>query len=156
MSVAALVFPSEDEDKSVSLYKILFHFKALVWESIILVLPTSLAKHTLLQYYCTPIAQYTPPHRPPLYMSYTIQYWGWQYRVKAKESDLLAPCVSLGALLVARDVCHVRKCLCVCMFCLVCVCVCVCVCVFCLVYVRVNPCVCVCVCVCVLSLSLSL
>ena len=37
--------------------------------------PLPLAKPTRLQYYCTPIAQYTPPHRPPFCMPYTIQYW---------------------------------------------------------------------------------
>jgi len=42
------------------------------------------ASPTLLQYYCTPIARYTTPHRPPLLMPYTIQYLWWQYRVKAK------------------------------------------------------------------------
>ena len=34
-----------------NLYKILFHFKALLWESIILLSPPSPAKPTLLQYY---------------------------------------------------------------------------------------------------------
>ena len=48
-----------------SLHKILFHFKALLWESIILVLPSPPAKSTLLQCYYTTIAQYTPAHRPP-------------------------------------------------------------------------------------------
>ena len=37
--------------------------------------PNPPAKPTLLQYYCTTIAQYTPPHRPPLFMPYTIHYW---------------------------------------------------------------------------------
>ena len=41
----------------VSLYKILFNFKALLWESIIRLPPPPLAKPTLLQYYCTTIAQ---------------------------------------------------------------------------------------------------
>jgi len=60
----------------VSLCKILFPFRALLWESIILLLPPPPpAKRTLLQYYCTPIAQYTPPHRPPLLMPYSISYW---------------------------------------------------------------------------------
>jgi len=49
-------------------YCVLFHFTKLYCgiELIILVLPpppTSNAP-TLLQYYCTPIAQYTPRHRP--------------------------------------------------------------------------------------------
>ena len=44
----------------------LFHFKAILWEaSILLLLPLDLQKPALLQYYCTPIAQYTPPYRPP-------------------------------------------------------------------------------------------
>jgi len=55
-----------------SLYKILFHFKALLWESIILLCPHPPAKPTLLQYYCASIAQYTSPHRPPLW--YVIHY----------------------------------------------------------------------------------
>ena len=36
--------------------------------------PPPLAQPTLLQYYCTLIAQYTPRHRPSLCMAYTIQY----------------------------------------------------------------------------------
>ena len=58
-------------------YKILFHFKALLWESIILFIPPP-AKPTLLQYCCTVIAQYNnicPPQRPSPFMPYTIQYW---------------------------------------------------------------------------------
>jgi len=47
--------------------------------------PPPPAKPTLLQYYCATIAQYPPPpHRPLLGMPYTIPYWRWQYRVKAK------------------------------------------------------------------------
>jgi len=37
-------------------------------------MPPPPAKPTLLQYYCTTIAQCTPPHRPPLCMPGTIQY----------------------------------------------------------------------------------
>jgi len=48
------------------------------------------ATPTILQYYCTTIAQYTPSHRPSLCMPYTIQYWGWQYRVKVKRQRVLA------------------------------------------------------------------
>ena len=48
-----------------SLNKILIHLKALLWESIILVLPPPAAKRTLLQHYCTTIAQYTPPSPSP-------------------------------------------------------------------------------------------
>ena len=77
----------------VSLHKILFHLKALLWESFILLLPPSTAKPTLWHTYCTTIAQYTPPHRPLLFTPYTIQYWRWQYRVKANPQDCLArPC----------------------------------------------------------------
>ena len=47
-----------------SLYKILFHFKALLGESIILLLLPLPTQPTLLQYYCTTIAQYTPPTDP--------------------------------------------------------------------------------------------
>jgi len=62
---------------AVSLYKILFHFKALLWESIILLLPPphNLQRPSPLQYYCMLFAQYTPPNRPPLCMPYTIHYW---------------------------------------------------------------------------------
>jgi len=47
--------------------------------------PPPLAKPTLLQYFCTPISQYTLPHRAPFCMPYTIHDWRWQYRVKAKS-----------------------------------------------------------------------
>ena len=47
--------------------------------------PPPLVKPTLLQYYCTTIAQYTPSYLHPLCMPYTIPYWWWQYRVKAKR-----------------------------------------------------------------------
>jgi len=53
------------QPSGISLYTILFHFKASLWESIILLCPPPPAKPTRLQYYCTAIAQYTPPHRPP-------------------------------------------------------------------------------------------
>ena len=42
-----------------------------------------LAKPTLLQYYCTAIAQQTTPPRPPFRKPYPIHYWSRQYRVKA-------------------------------------------------------------------------
>ena len=58
-----------------SLCKILFRFKALVWQSIILLLPPPLVKPTLLQYYCTTIAQYPPSYRHPFCMPDTKQYW---------------------------------------------------------------------------------
>ena len=38
---------------------------------------------TLLQYYCTAIGQYPTPHPTPLVHAIHIQYWQWQYRVKA-------------------------------------------------------------------------
>ena len=72
--------------RAVSLYKILFHFKALLWKPIIFLLPPSPAKPTLLQYYCTTIVRYTPPHRPPLLTPYTIQYRWKQYCVNASTS----------------------------------------------------------------------
>ena len=42
------------------------------------------AKTTLLQYYCTTIAQYTHTHRPLLFTPYTIYNCLRQYCVKAK------------------------------------------------------------------------
>jgi len=45
---------------------------------------TPLAKPALLLYYRTTIGQYTPSCRAPFCMPWTIQYWWWQYRVKAK------------------------------------------------------------------------
>jgi len=57
------------------LHKILCHFKALLWKSIILLFPPpQLAKHSLLQYYCTIIAQYTLPYGPLLFVPYTMTY----------------------------------------------------------------------------------
>jgi len=59
-----------------SLYKILLHCKALVWESIILSLPPPTCKAypiaILLHAHC---AIYAPPHRPLLFMPDTMQYW---------------------------------------------------------------------------------
>ena len=46
--------------------------------------PLPFASPALLQYYCTTIPQYTTPPRPTFCITYTIQYWQWQYRVKAK------------------------------------------------------------------------
>ena len=54
-----------------SLYKMLFHFEALLWQSIILLLRTPPAKPTLLQYYSTTIAQYTPPPTDPFWLCHT-------------------------------------------------------------------------------------
>ena len=48
-----------------SLHKILFHFKALLWESIISLLPLLTCKAYFLSYYCTTIAQYIPPTPTP-------------------------------------------------------------------------------------------
>jgi len=63
---ACTAVPTGSPVRGLSLYKIFFHFKALLWESIILLLPPpSPAKPALLQYCCTTIAQYTPPHRLP-------------------------------------------------------------------------------------------
>jgi len=51
----------------VSLYKILYHFKALLWKSIILFLPPPNLQ-SLPYRCCTPIARYTTPRpTPPLY-----------------------------------------------------------------------------------------
>jgi len=49
-------------------YNIVFHFKPLLRESIILLLPSPLAKPTLLQYYCArPFRNIRPRTDPPLY-----------------------------------------------------------------------------------------
>jgi len=55
-----------------SLYKIMFCSKALVWESILLLVLPPPAKPTLLQYYCTTIAHYATLLRAPFCMPYTI------------------------------------------------------------------------------------
>ena len=49
--------------QGLSLNKTLFYFKALLWESFVILLPPPAAKPTLLQHYCTTIAQHT--RRPP-------------------------------------------------------------------------------------------
>jgi len=47
--------------------------------------PPPSALHIRLHYSCNTIAQYsTPPAPPPGCMPYTIEYYAWQYRVKAK------------------------------------------------------------------------
>jgi len=61
--------------RPLGLYKICVHFQAFVHESAIIYCPPPLALPPLLQYYCTTLAQYTPPPLPPLCMPYTIQYW---------------------------------------------------------------------------------
>ena len=66
------------------LYKILFYFEAFVHETIFVLVPPPIWGPTRLQWYCTTVAQYTFPPRHPCCMPYTIQYWYWQYRVKAK------------------------------------------------------------------------
>ena len=81
----------------VSLYKILFLFKALLQESLIRLLPLPPTQPTLLQYYCTTIAQYTLSHRPPFCMPCTIQYWRWQYRVKANPQACVTSCRRFAA-----------------------------------------------------------
>ena len=67
--------PSTKYEVALRLYKILFDFKVLLWESIILLLHPPPTTPTLLQYYCTLIAQYTPRHRRSLFMPCTIHYW---------------------------------------------------------------------------------
>jgi len=59
---------------ALSLYKILFHFKVLLWESTILLRSPPPTKPTLLHYYCATMVQFTPAYRPLLCMPYTIQY----------------------------------------------------------------------------------
>jgi len=78
----------------ISLYQILFYITDLMWESIIPVMPPPPANPTVLQYYCTTIAQHTPPNRPPFCMPYTTQYWWWQYRVKANVHPRCIVCAS--------------------------------------------------------------
>jgi len=58
-----------------SLYKILFHFKALFWESIILLLPPPLHNLPYCHTIARPLRNIRPPRRPPPFMPYTIQYW---------------------------------------------------------------------------------
>ena len=47
---------------ALSLYKILFHFKAIADVNHPFIAPPQSANSTLLRYYCTTIAQYTPAH----------------------------------------------------------------------------------------------
>jgi len=54
-----------------------------------LLLPPPSTLLTLLQYHCTINAQYATPHPTPLCMPYTIQYWQWQYCVKAISQHCL-------------------------------------------------------------------
>ena len=63
-------------ESELSLYKMLFYFLKLYCGSqSSFYCPPPNAKPTLLQCHCTAIAQYTPPHHPPPFMPYTIQYW---------------------------------------------------------------------------------
>jgi len=52
-----MVYLEQQATVGIRLYKILFHLKALMWESIIRLPPPPPAKPTLLQYYYTTIAQ---------------------------------------------------------------------------------------------------
>ena len=69
---------------TLGVYKIWFHFEAYVHESILFIPPPPVLP-TLLHGYCTTTTQHTTAIRPRLCMSYTIEYWSWQYRVKAKS-----------------------------------------------------------------------
>ena len=60
---------------SFSLYKILFHFKTVVWESIILVLPPHLQSLPYCNTIAGPLRNIRPPTDPPFIMPFTIQYW---------------------------------------------------------------------------------
>jgi len=61
--------------RDLRLYKIVFNFKALLWESVILLLPPPTCKAypiaMLLHDHCAIYA----PHRPLLFMPHTVQYW---------------------------------------------------------------------------------
>jgi len=59
--------------RQISLFKILFRFKALLWDSIILLLPPPLPATPIL--FCNTIARPLRNIPPPPCMSYTIQYW---------------------------------------------------------------------------------
>ena len=71
-------------------YKIFVYLEAVVYETIIIVLPLPPASPTRLQHYCITIAQYATPFRPPVFTPYTIQYCALQYLVKAKVTQALA------------------------------------------------------------------
>ena len=60
-----------------SLYKILFHFETLLWESIIFLLPPPLTckAHPIAIRLHDHCAIYAPPPTTPLCMPYTIHYW---------------------------------------------------------------------------------
>ena len=65
-----LRIPEESESRQVGLglYTRLFYFEAFVHESIFCLLPHPPALPALLHCYCTSIAQYTTPPRPPFCM----------------------------------------------------------------------------------------
>jgi len=75
-SQAVAVWPLQD---------ILLRIGAFVHDSIILILPPPPASPTWLQYYWNTIAQYLNLFRPTVFTPSTMQYWAWQYRVKAKS-----------------------------------------------------------------------
>jgi len=60
--------------------------------------------------YCTTIAQYTPPHWPPVFMPYTISYWLFKYRVQANLS--IAIDVSSYAIILTTDTFCYLDCIC--------------------------------------------
>ena len=71
------------------LYQIFVYFKALCTFESSLSCPSPSALPTVMQYYCTTIAQYMIPPQPPLCMPYTIHNWYWQYPAKAPLFPLL-------------------------------------------------------------------
>jgi len=75
--LCALLNPSADMPGAarLGLYKRLFTSRLLCTNQASVYCPHPPALPALLQYYCTPIPQYTTPTRPPLCMPYTIPYW---------------------------------------------------------------------------------
>jgi len=57
-----------------SLHKILFHFKVLLWESIILLPPPHLQSLPYCNSIVRPLRNIRPPPLPPVFMSYLMQY----------------------------------------------------------------------------------
>ena len=68
-----------------SRYKILFTFELYCGSQLSFYCSPPPAKPTLLQYYCTTIAQETTPPRSPFSKPYTVQCWSWQYSVKISQ-----------------------------------------------------------------------
>ena len=61
---------------SFSHYKILFHFKALLWESIILFIANPSCKaYPDCNIIARPLRNIRPPYRAPLLIPYPMQYW---------------------------------------------------------------------------------